>query len=279
MDTRLEKACERLLQAATLAARPGARTYQYFDRAGGWEPKARHGFATLNIGPEFEPDAVRTRCEKLLGDLNRDYKTRHDLVYIPGLNQSLIETVVDLVTEGARGLQLLDSSVAERKSLAEHLVSCIRKANERARIVATNKRSKRPYSLSTKFLHFAMPDTFAIFDDQAAQSIAMWRYFAFACEELATEDEGIQFSWRVTAVDKGGSGYRSILDFYWLLWSSVSDDVRREASRAAQVMQASMRERYPEYPRARFSVLDLVDKLLWKASGNPIILGLVRPPI
>ena len=68
-----------------------------------------------------------------------------------------------------------------------------------------------PWLMSNVML-FAMPETFAIFDDQAAQSIAMWRYFAFACEGLSTADEGIQFSWRVTGGDKGGSGYRSILD-------------------------------------------------------------------
>ncbi len=73
--------------------------------------------------------------------------------------------------------------------------------------------------LSSKFLHFLLPDTFAIFDDQAATSIAMWRYFAFRCEAEAGASDSKQFSWDSIARDKSGSGYRGVLDFYHVVWS------------------------------------------------------------
>jgi hypothetical protein len=180
-----------------------------------------------------------------------------------------MEAVIVFGRRHSTTMTLLDSSDTVRDEIHAVLVSSI------ARIKGTG--SKRPYSLASKFLHFLLPDTFAIFDDQAAASIAMWRYFAFECEVEGRADKSNQFSWRFIAEDKSGSGYRGVLDFYRVVWSSSSSKVCEEARRAASDFQTHIQERYDK-KRARFTVLDLIDKLLWKGDGNPIVLGLAPAP-
>ena len=86
----------------------------------------------------------------------------------------------------------------------------------------------------------------------------------------------IEFSKESIAKDKSGSGYRGILDFYRVVWSHSSNELRDEACGTASLFQAHIQERY-DAKRARFTVLDLVDKLLWKGNGNPVVLGLAMP--
>jgi hypothetical protein len=104
----------------------------------------------------------------------------------------------------------------------------------------------------------------------------MWRYFAFECEVDAKVRESEHFARRSIADDKSGSGYRGVLDFYRLVWSRSSNELRDEACSTASKFQTQIQKRYGTL-RAKFTVLDLVDKLLWRGAGNPVVLGLATP--
>jgi hypothetical protein len=51
---------------------------------------------------------------------------------------------------------------------------------------------------------------------------------------------------------------------------------REKARGVASVFHAHIRERY-DTEHARFTVLDLPDKMLWEGNGNAIIFGLAMP--
>jgi hypothetical protein len=120
-----------------------------------------------------------------------------------------------------------------------------------------------------------MPESFAIADDQAAVSIATWRYFAFACENPNCKD-GERFNRKSTYDEKDGKGYKYILEFYQLVWLHATKDLRQQAEAVTSQLQALLRK-HPNANQARITVLDLVDKLLWQANGNPFLLGVVTP--
>ena len=268
MSERLARSCEMLLRAAVRAAQDGGSTYQYFEKEGSWEASMRQNFAQLEVGERFDGLAVAERSEDVLRKLNSDYNTRHKVTHLPDVNRCLIATITAFLQTDGNTISLIDSCEWQRDEIHGALVNSL---------ACAKRTGSRPYSLVSKFLHFAMPDTFAVFDDQAATSIAMWRFFAFACETPDIAEKSNQFSWRRIAEDKGGSGYKFMLEFYRIIWKSASSDLQNEAMTAALQIETIIRERHTA-GRARVTVLDLINKLLWRASGNPIVLGLAEPP-
>jgi hypothetical protein len=122
---------------------------------------------------------------------------------------------------------------------------------------------KQPYSLLTKTLHFLFPDTFPIFDSQAAKSLWMWNLFA-GQDVLRVDD----------IASGGGVGYSELMGVYRLVWWSADNELRNAARGAAKGLQQLLNQN----GTARVTVLDLIDKLLWHADGNPLMLGLAQPP-
>ena len=156
---------------------------------------------------------------------------------------------------------LLSSSESEATALAQLVSSCLEGFQQFG--------GKRHFSLVTKFLHFSFPDSFVIFDSQAAKSINQWAMFVF-------RDAGSvpwQFETRVMS-DPSGKGYGAILDFYRRLWRIAPEPDQIEAIAVAKGLERELRGGN-EFPRANVGVVDLIDKLLWIADGNPLRLGLV----
>ncbi len=268
MNGRLANACELLLRAAIDATRPGGVTYTYFGRQGRKEAAMRQLFAEHEVAENPHGTTVSVHSDEILRHLNSFYATRLDLRHLGEAYRILMESVVVFRRDHRTTITLLGSSDSERDEIQRVLVSAI------ARI--TEAGSNRPYSLSSKFLHFLLPETFAIFDDQAATSIAMWRYFAFECEAESGAGNRIASVGASIARDKSGSGYRGVLDFYRVVWSRSSNQLREDACKAASEFQTYIQERY-DTKQARFTVLDLIDKLLWRGDGNPVVLGLSAP--
>jgi hypothetical protein len=268
MNGRVTTASELVLRAAIQSAQPGGPTFEYFERQGSMEATLRQRFAEHVVGEDFDDVTGSEESAKLLRHLNRVYGTRHDVKHLPAVYRFLMGAITGFRRDHPTNAALLDSSDSVRDDVHCVLASSI------ARIKETG--SNQPYSLASKFCRFLLPDTFPIFDDQAAASIAMWRYFAFECEVEAKTRESEHFTRRSIANDKSGSGYRGVLDFYRLVWSTSSNELREKACGTASNFQTQIRERY-DTPQAKFTVLDLMDKLLWKGAGNPVVLGLATP--
>jgi len=125
-------------------------------------------------------------------------------------------------------------------------------------------------------LHFIFPKSFVIYDSQAATSIAMWRNFAYECEDDTVAAETSRFSLKALLED--GDRYKSFIEFYRILWSSVPEELRVETNRVAAELEEHLRTRH-DNKQVQFTAIDLIDKVLWKANGNPIVLGLAEPPL
>ncbi len=149
---------------------------------------------------------------------------------------------------------------------------------EHAKIVSNALRSigagakKRPYSLATKYLHFLLPDLFVIYDSQAAMSIWMWSLFAYGEDQPEIKALAVA---NLSSTD--GDGYVELMRFYHRVWHSTGPELRDRAMNASQSLE-SLLSSVPGCKEARVSVLDLIDKHLWKCNGDPIRLGLAMPP-
>lgn len=126
-----------------------------------------------------------------------------------------------------------------------------------------------PYVLLTKFLHFAFPATFAICDAQAAMSIQMWSYLHFA--ERGPEWRLFSFGSLINVL---GTGYRGVISFYRLFWQMASIEQRGELRRRAEEINESLG--LANVSGGSVTPVDLLDKLLWEANGDPMKLGLYR---
>ena len=120
----------------------------------------------------------------------------------------------------------------------------------------------RPYSLVTKFLHFCFPDSFGIYDAQAANSIQTWNYFSFALDDSV----GLKFN-STHMSNPTGNGYRAIMDFYRLCWEHATKEQLADLETAAQALALEI--------DAPVSPLYVIDNLIWNANGDPRLLGLL----
>ncbi len=131
---------------------------------------------------------------------------------------------------------------------------------------------KHPYSLTSKFLHFCLPQTYAIYDQQAVSSVQTWSRHAFDKTSPADKRQSqfFRFNW---LSDTSATGYRWILAFYRFLWACSTSDEQVHLKQAAKALQEEL-SRQSDQDTAQVSVLDVIDKLLWLADGDPARLGL-----
>jgi len=258
MCTSVASASESLLRGAIRASHKGGSTFEYFSEHGWWEARDRSCFEELRgirepDTPEFESGAL-----PLLRKLNSTYKTRCSVQSLPEVNRCLIRELNNLSRSHPAGLDLLTSVGEEREYLGNLLVHAMQTIKSAG--------FSRPYSLATKFLHFMLPNSFAIYDSQAARTIDAW--WASVCTADAHAKFGVRRPFGLARIaDTSASGYRSVLDFYWLIWQASPAEVRHEAEQVARMLQHRLRTEF-RGPLARVSVLDLIDKYLWRASGH-----------
>ncbi len=120
----------------------------------------------------------------------------------------------------------------------------------------------RPYSLVTKFLHFSFPNSFGIYDAQAAASIQTWSYFSFPLGD----PDGLRFSMAHMS-NPTGNGYHAIMGFYRLCWEHATAAQLLDLQSAAQALTLEI--------GAPVSPLYIIDNLIWNANGDPRLLGLL----
>lgn len=261
-QSRIEQASTMLMRAACQSAESGT-TQAYFKRWGtgrNSEAKRRQQFHELRSQLKNSRAMALENAIMHFGKLNGDYGTRFDLDHLEVACKAIVDSIPDSAWHS--GLFDLDhEQVVEHASLVSEVLRTIG---------ATAK--KRPYSLTTKYLHFLFPDLFVIYDSQAAKSIWMWGLFAYGDGQ---PEAGSLTVAKLSSTN--ASGYRDIMQCYHRIWHSCAPDERSRAVRAAKSLDAILVGE-PDCQEARVSVLDLIDKHLWKCDGDPIRLGLASPP-
>ena len=247
----------RIVEAVIGQSRPGGVAFDYLRKNAVWEGGMRRSFSVLVGALAGEEHDSLSLAQERLQYLNGKYMTRYPLLYL----RKAAEVIVCYVRErdwwAANPPRLMESTDEQAAVLAESISEILRRIHKTG--------CSRPYSLLTKYLHFCFPDSFPIYDAQAALSIQMWSYLAY--DNRGPEWQPFQFA---RIADTSGEGYHSIVRFYRRLWASSSHEQRSYLTMNSDYIS--------EVIEGRVSVPDLVDKLLWSASGDPLPLGLmVRP--
>lgn len=266
MLTDRSRGASRMLLRRVLSAAESGTVHDYFAKEQPWEASMRQQFGQL-----AQRLRRREQCQQdvlaMLRQLNALYGTRFKGENLPLVRDELLNI-----------LRTNEWLLADPPSLFEMADG---RVDEVARIVpGVLQRTKaggatRPYSLVTKFLHFCFPTTFAIFDSQAAKSIHMWAVFAFDEDNIAESAFAAKFAVAVLS-DTGGSGYQAVLGFYRTLWNAGSPEQRTALGAQAAATEHVLRDQISQ--TASVTTIDLIDKLLWQAAGNPLRLGLATPP-
>ena len=249
MTTRISRLCvEAVLRGSD--ADGGITTYYQSQKS--WEGRMRNQFRDL-VTARASTGSFASAAD-LLRALNAFYRTRYPVAHLSVVASSVECAVRDVGWWDATPPSLLGATSAESEAIADVAQRSIADVN-----AATKT---HPYSLTTKFLHFCFPETFPIYDAQAAASIHMWSYFAF-------EDRGStwrRFSYGATTWTDA-SGYGGIVDFYRQFWEAAGNESRDALRTSAERMSNEI--------GGRVTVIDLVDKLVWMANGDPRRLGLL----
>jgi hypothetical protein len=203
-----------------------------------------------------------------LRHLNGLYRTRFKSDHLPLLCGSLLGVLCESDWLLTAPPNLLECSQEETRQIVDVVTTTL----QRTRAVGT----KRPYSLVSKFLHFCFPDTFAISDSQAARSIQMWAVFAFD-EAVRQEKRAASRFEEAGLANSDGHSYSNVLDFYRGVWAANDPDDKALLESKASETQNRMRAESGQHD-VRVTAIDVIDKLLWQANGNPILLGLAVPP-
>ena len=84
----------------------------------------------------------------------------------------------------------------------------------------------------------------------------MWRNFAYECEDDTVAAETSRFSLKALLED--GDRYKSFIEFYRILWSSVPEELRVETNRVAAELEEHLRTRHDK-KQVQFTAIDLID--------------------
>jgi len=244
----------RIVESVLEQTTEGGRVEGYFRSAGHWEGPVRRGLNEMMRGLEIGDPNALAEADWSLRHLNWGYRTRLPV----GSVRLIARTALNMVERGGwlhrKPVALWGCSEGDVKTLAEFVpeaLDAIREAGVPG----------RPYSFVTKLLHFCFPESFPICDSRAASSIQMWSYAAYPDGGQDRE----RFEWGRLA-DPSGDGYDGVVEFYRRFWDAASAGQRSELAERSKEMERII--------GARVGILDLLDKLLWDAKGDPLPLGL-----
>jgi hypothetical protein len=258
-----------LLRRASIAAEVGI-VRDYFAKEGVWEAAMRQQFDSLTRSLVLREECA-DRALAALREVDLRYRANFDR-YTPGrlplLRDELVATIRSAGWLLATPPKLLECKDDHLRSIAEVVPDLLKRL--------ADKGIKSAYSLVTKFLHFCFPTTFAIHDSQAAKSIAMWAIFAF--DEDVPGDASLASRFTESKLgDPGGYGYVHVLRFYRQIWDAGTAQDKEALAVQAHQLEGDLRNKTWQSV-AHVTAVDLIDKLVWKAAGNPIRLRLAAPP-
>lgn len=193
-------------------------------------------------------------AHRLCRDLNGYYRTRYSITKLA----SLVPIICDAISSRnwwKNGTPKVSDISESDFDIVSSIVPTILDEASKAGL-------DRPYSLTTKFLHFCFPESFGIYDAQAANSIQTWGYFSFS-----TDDPASSKFYCDQMSNPNGQGYCAIIDFYRLCWKLATDEQLIDLENAAQALTQEI--------GAPVSSLYIIDNFLWHMKGDPRLLGLL----
>jgi hypothetical protein len=264
----MDRALRAVLQAVIQAGQPGGSTAQYYTAEAWWQAPLRHRCARLLPMIAIGSPGARDEGVSLFQEVNGRYRTRHAQAALPGLYDDFHAIIGKSAWLGSEAPRLLYCDEDQVSEIADTYLDILRLNAKRG--------DKRPFSLLTKFLHLCFPATFVIYDKQAALSVLTWSQHAFSALS-ATHPQRLQFDadnrhWVRHWDDRGW--YEGLLRFYRLLWAAAQQ-AGLDGDLARVQLGLDQRLRTVKCaPEARLTVLDVIDSLLWQASGDAALLGL-----
>lgn len=216
------------------------------------ERTLRNGFSDLRN--KASRSHALLEAHEMMRALNGYYRTRYAIGKLEALVPIVYETIShrDWWHDGPP--DIAHASTSDIEGLRSIVPAVLRDA-EKAQL-------NRPYSLVTKFLHFCFPNSFGIYDAQAANSIQTWGFFVFDLDDPA----GKKFAQGQIA-DPNGRGYGAIIEFYRFCWEYATEEQITNLELAAQELSSEI--------HAPVSPTYIIDNLIWHSNGDPRILGLL----
>lgn len=249
-DLMILRAAMRFLDYAIESA-IGGETREYLLSFAKGEKKMRDGFAQLKN--TAETDRIDHICDTFR-NVNRFYRTRYSSDRLREIAQIVLDSVSSQGWWHIDPPDLMHCNDIEAKQIASFISKTLHCISASGLI--------RPYSLLTKWMHFRFPDSFVIYDSQAAASVQEWSYFAFPLED----DDSSEFA-AARIAQQGGAGYSGLVSFYRICLRAASSNQRGALQAVAQQLSNAI--------DSRVSVIDVIDKALWIASGDPRKMGFV----
>lgn len=191
---------------------------------------------------------------RLCRDLNGFYRTRYSITKLTSLVPIICDAISSRNWWKNDPPKVRDLSGSEFDMVSSIVPTILDEASKAS--------LDRPYSLTTKFLHFCFPDSFGIYDAQAANSIQTWSYFSFSPDDSA----GSKFYYNQMS-NPTGKGYCAIMDFYRLCWEYATNDQLIDLENAARTLTQEI--------GAPVSSLYVIDNFIWHMKGDPRLLGLL----
>jgi len=250
------------------AAQPWGTTREYFEKERSWEAKIRQGFAEITGAIAANKAGAQPAAIDLLQEMGKRYRAiwNDTKIKYPVFYDCMYQAVDRRGWWTCTPPRLLSATDEDLEAIAETLKDAL--------TLFTQRGDGRNYSLLSKWLHFCFPDTFAIYDNHAAQSVET----VSRKVTLRLASGGVQSTHflREEISNTSGKGYLGLLNFYRLFWDAASsagmtDHIQSESKK----IQSLLREE-KGCGSARVSPLTLLDMLLWMSNGSPQELGLDR---
>jgi hypothetical protein len=254
-----------IIKAAINATLPGGMTADYFQNEGSWEGPLRHDFVTLRELMTSDPEGGRGLALRLYKKVNdRYHATRRppDFPLVYDVMKSAIDSRGWWAAEPPKLFDLPNDQLGTIGYFVPAILSELK-----------SQEHDYTYSLITKLLHFHFPHTFAIYDFNVANSLETW-----SVEEQGGPGKAnpalLEYRIDILTVSSGES-YGSILKFHRRCWAFARTTKTADSLiDAAQRMERMLRKQSVS-EAARVTPLDVIDKLLWRANGDPVKLGLL----
>lgn len=261
---------QEIINAAFKAAQSGGSTYQYYVKNAYWQAPLRHRMALLPSMIVADPRVAREIGLTLLNKVRIGYSTQRSTAehQLPGIYDDFLSVVTNKNWLLQEPVHLFGSSLEEAKDIAQVYVELLKRVSKRG--------GKRPFSLLTKWLHQCFPQTFAIYDKNAARSVLTWsnqKLSHISSTDLRRLQFDVEASYWVKRWDDPG-WYLGILNFYRIFWQiAIQQEASSDIENAAEGLQNILHSQ-PRYSHARMTPLQVLDGLLWQANGDTSLLGL-----
>ena len=260
---------EGIVRTALQAARPGGATFQYFKEEAHWQGPLRQQLALLVETIPDDPRLAREAGVILLNEVRVRYRTQRSVTgyQLEGIYDDCVQSLDERRWLTTGPPSLLTHTPNFSADIALVYTNALKRVCQRP--------GKRPFSLLSKWLHLCYPDSFVIYDRNAAASIKCWSDHTH-CHLSMKAMQRLQFDVENSDWVRNWSEigwYLGLLRFYQQFCQTaeelgLSTELQEAATGLENLLYASGEH------QVQVSVTTIVDGLLWRANGDAATLGL-----